>query len=72
MNHPTIRLYILVLQFLSAACKCTLMECVQSYYLRTYLQQDLVTGEQNISEQNALYGTAHDVYLKVHAYESDS
>lgn len=61
MNHPTIRLYILVLQVLSAAHKDTSFDCVQSYYLHTYLQQALVIEEQNISEQNALYGAAHDV-----------
>lgn len=61
MNHPTIRLYILELQVVSAARKGTRMDCVQSYYLHMYLQQDLVIEEQNISEQNALYGTAHDI-----------
>jgi len=61
MNNPTIRLYILELQVVNAARKIPRMDCVQSSNLHTYLQQDLVIEEQNISEQNALYGTAHDI-----------
>ena len=61
MNHLTIRLYILLFQVVSAALKGTRMDCAQSCYLHTYLQQDLVIEEQNISDQNALYGRAHEV-----------
>jgi hypothetical protein len=57
MNYPTIRPYVIVLQVVSATRKATRMGCVQS----CYLQQALVIEEQNISEQNALYGTAHDI-----------
>jgi hypothetical protein len=62
MNHLTIRPYILVLQIVRAARKGTRIDCVKSYYLQTYLQQDLLTKEQNISEHNALYGTLHGIF----------
>jgi hypothetical protein len=58
MNHPTIRPHILVVSF---ARKRTRIDCVKPYYLHTYLQQDLVSEEQNASEHNTLYGTVHGI-----------